>query len=237
MSNPGEILKEERIKKGLSLKEVSDKIKISANFLDAIENNNLHYLPRGFFTRNFIKTYARFLGLNEEEILREFNLVKESEEIKESGEEKIKKNPLLIILSIFLGILIIIGILILSSKKDHKEDKSSSDLAQHITIPKSLEKKVEDQKKEPDKIQIVIKAIEDTWINADLDGQNILYRLLKKGEEIRFEGKEFLFHAIGRPEGIVVFVNGKECIPMGEPGKVAKNIKIDLKNFWSFVKK
>lgn len=238
MSNPGEILREERLKKGLSLREISEEIKISANFLDAIENNNLHYLPGGFFARNFVRAYARFLGLNEDEILRAFNLIKDKEEIKQTRKKKIIKIPAsTIFLFSFIGIILFFGILFLNGKKEKQEERNSKKPVQTIMIPEPQTQKVESQREETDKIQISIKAIDDTWIHADLDGQNVLYRLLKKGEEVKFEGKEFLFHVIGRPEGIVVFINGKECIPMGKPGKVVKNIKIDKRNFWSFVRK
>lgn len=237
MPNPGEILKEERIKKGLSLREVSDKIKISPNFLDAIENNNLHYLPGGFFTRNFVRAYARVLGLNDEKILKEFNLVNEPFKIEKIEKEKHKRTGFLPLIIIAFSSVFLILIFLLKEKTNPQNEYSSA----HPTTPISLtQPKLTTEKNSltvPEKIEITIKAIEDVWIDADLDGEKVLYKLIRKGEEIKFKGEEFKFNVIGRPEGILVFINGSESIPMGEPGKVAKNIKIDKKNFWRFIKK
>lgn len=238
MQNPGEILKEERIKKGLSIKEVSEEIKISPAFLEAIEKNNLNYLPGGFFKRNFVRAYARFLGLNEEYILQVFNLIKKEPPKTNQIKKKklIKVWQLSIILSVFFGILILFLVILSAHKSEQKKEKNPETSIANLVISEAEPKKTF-PKKEPDKIEITLKAVEDTWIDANLDGRRILYKIIKKGEEIRLEGKEFLFNVIGKPEGILVFINGYESISMGESGKVVRNIRIDIKNFRDFIKK
>ncbi len=238
MPNPGEILKEERIRRGLSLREVSEEIKISTAFLEAIENNKLDYLPGGFFTRNFVRAYARFLKLNEDDILRAFNLMRETVEAEKIEVKKMGKKSLLTILTSILAVISVLMI-IFFSKNDSESKNEEGFLNPPINVLSS-EIKPEPEKNvnsELEKIEIVIKAIEDTWLDADLDGEKILYRIIKKGEEVKFEGKEFVFNVIGKPEGIIIFVNGSESSPMGSPGKVAKNIRIDTKNFKGFLKK
>ncbi len=234
MSNPGEILKEERVRRGLSLREVSDKIKISPSFLEAIEKNHLEYLPGGFFKRNFVRAYARFLELNEDNILRAFNLVREPVEVEKI---EVKKSGKRALLTILISSLLVISFftMILFLKKDSKPIRESSPNPA-INFP-TKDIKPEKINLEQEKIEITIKGIDDTWLDADLDGKNVLYRILKKGEEVKYEGKEFVFNTIGKPEGIIVFINGVESIPMGSPGKVTKNIKIDAKNFKGFLKK
>lgn len=238
MQNPGEILKEERIKKGLSIKEASEEIKISPAFLEAIEKNNLNYLPGGFFKRNFVRAYARFLGLDEEYILQVFNLIKKEPPKTDQIKKKklIKVEQLSIILSFFFGILILFFVILLAYKSGQKKDTNPETSIANLVISEAKSEQTFPEK-EPDKIEIILKAIEDTWIDANLDGRRILYKIIKKGEEIRLEGREFLFNAIGKPEGIFVLINGYESIPMGEPGKVVKNIRIDIKNFRDFIKK
>lgn len=238
MPNPGEILKEERIKKGLSLREVSDKIKISPNFLDAIENNNLHYLPGGFFTRNFVRAYARFLGLNDEKILKEFNLVNKPVKIEKIEEEEPKRTGLLPLIIIgFSSVFLLLIFLLFKETPNPKKGYISSHPIETISLPQPKLTTEKNSLTEQEKIEITIKAIEDVWIDADLDGKKVLYKLIRKGEEIKFKGEEFTFNVIGRPEGILVFINGSQSVTMGEPGKVVRNIKIDKKNFWSFIKK
>src|SRR3954463_5036198 len=69
----GEELRREREIRGISLKEIADATKISKRFLDAIERNDHKTLPAPVFTRGFVREYARYLGLNAEEIVGRYN--------------------------------------------------------------------------------------------------------------------------------------------------------------------
>jgi len=60
--------------RGVSLEEISFATKISLRFLEAIEREDFSKLPGGIFSRSFIRTYARYLGLDEERIVAEFQL-------------------------------------------------------------------------------------------------------------------------------------------------------------------
>lgn len=68
MSSVGEQLRRERLAKGLSLDQISRETKISARLLEAIEKDNFETLPGGVFAKSFVRQYARFLGLDEEEL-------------------------------------------------------------------------------------------------------------------------------------------------------------------------
>src|SRR4029077_13601323 len=69
----GEELRREREIRGISLKEISDATKISKRFLEAIERNDHRTLPAPVFTRGFVREYARYLGLNVDELVTRYN--------------------------------------------------------------------------------------------------------------------------------------------------------------------
>src|SRR5437588_11807437 len=69
----GEELRREREIRGISLKEIADATKISKRFLEAIERNDHKTLPAPVFTRGFVREYARYLGLNSDEIVNRYN--------------------------------------------------------------------------------------------------------------------------------------------------------------------
>jgi cytoskeleton protein RodZ len=73
MSNLGNILREERERKGLSLHEVGLTLKISPKILKAIEDGDEKSLPAKTFVRGFVKSYASFLKLDVKSVLEEFN--------------------------------------------------------------------------------------------------------------------------------------------------------------------
>ena len=70
----GENLRREREMRGVSLEEISSATKISLRFLDAIEREDFSKLPGGIFSRSFIRSYARYLGLDEERVVAEYQL-------------------------------------------------------------------------------------------------------------------------------------------------------------------
>jgi len=69
----GEELRREREIRGISLKEIADATKISKRFLEAIERNDHKTLPAPVFTRGFVREYARYLGLNSDEMVNRYN--------------------------------------------------------------------------------------------------------------------------------------------------------------------
>jgi len=72
MKTAGELLKEKRILKELSLQDVSAKTKIKLEYLSAIENSDFTALPSSTFAKGFLRNYASFLYLNPDTIVAMF---------------------------------------------------------------------------------------------------------------------------------------------------------------------
>ncbi len=72
MASFGESLRQERLQRQITLEQVAAATKISQRFLQAIEGERLQDLPGGIFNRNFIRTYARYLGLDDEHYVGEY---------------------------------------------------------------------------------------------------------------------------------------------------------------------
>jgi cytoskeleton protein RodZ len=70
----GEHLRREREMRGVSLDEIAAATRISTRFLEAIEKDQWDQLPGGVFNRGFIRSIARFLGLDEESLVAEYAL-------------------------------------------------------------------------------------------------------------------------------------------------------------------
>lgn len=58
--------------RGVTLEEISESTKIGTRMLKALEADQFSDLPGGIFTRNFIRAYAQYLGLDEEHALAEY---------------------------------------------------------------------------------------------------------------------------------------------------------------------
>ena len=75
MASFGENLQREREMRGVTLQEIAAATKIGVRFLQALEAEDFGKVPGGIFTRSFIRTYAKYLGLDEERVLAEYQLV------------------------------------------------------------------------------------------------------------------------------------------------------------------
>jgi cytoskeleton protein RodZ len=72
----GERLKRERELREVSMDELTKATRISQRFLEALENEDWAKLPGGVFGRAFVRTIARYLGLDEEALLGEYDLAR-----------------------------------------------------------------------------------------------------------------------------------------------------------------
>jgi cytoskeleton protein RodZ len=73
MESFGERLKRGREEKNISLDDVVQATKINKGILTAIENDQSEFLPPMVFVRGFIRNYARYVGLDEKELLDLYN--------------------------------------------------------------------------------------------------------------------------------------------------------------------
>ncbi|MBV8531661.1 MAG: helix-turn-helix domain-containing protein, partial [Candidatus Eremiobacteraeota bacterium] len=73
MSTLGERFRAAREARGLSLSDVSEQIRIRSVYLAAIEEDNWNAIGAPVYIRGFLRTYARFLGLDPEEVVAAFN--------------------------------------------------------------------------------------------------------------------------------------------------------------------
>ncbi|MGI8470213.1 MAG: helix-turn-helix domain-containing protein [Pyrinomonadaceae bacterium] len=80
----GEKLRQAREARGITIREVAEQTRISALYLEAIENNDYRSLPGGIFNKGFVKSYAKQVGVDEQEALQDYNqLVAEQGEISD----------------------------------------------------------------------------------------------------------------------------------------------------------
>jgi cytoskeletal protein RodZ len=68
----GTKLREARERKGVSLRQIANKTKISIAALEALERNDVSRLPGGIFSRAFVRSYAAEVGLDPETTIQEF---------------------------------------------------------------------------------------------------------------------------------------------------------------------
>ena len=72
MGTFGDKLKRERELRGVTLEEIAGATKIGTRALKALEEEHFEQLPGGIFNKGFVRAYAKFLGLDEEQAVSDF---------------------------------------------------------------------------------------------------------------------------------------------------------------------
>jgi cytoskeleton protein RodZ len=75
----GEKLRRERELRSITLDEIANTTKIGTRLLHALENEEFSKLPGGIFNKGFVRAYAKYLGLDEEQAVVDY-LAAESEQ-------------------------------------------------------------------------------------------------------------------------------------------------------------
>jgi len=72
MTSVGRYLREQREAKGMSREEISRSTRVPVSSVERIENDQFDELPGEVFVRGFLKSYARAVGVPQEEVLARY---------------------------------------------------------------------------------------------------------------------------------------------------------------------
>jgi cytoskeleton protein RodZ len=70
----GDRLRREREMRGITLDEIAESTKISRRHLEALERERFDQLPGGVFAKGFVRAYAHFLGIDEDQAVADYSL-------------------------------------------------------------------------------------------------------------------------------------------------------------------
>ena len=172
MKTAGDLLKEKRLLKELSLDDVSKKTKIKLEYLQAIENSDFASLPSATFAKGFLRNYASFLYLNPDTIVamfrRDFTQNLKGEIIPRGLVEPVGTKPRYFTVNVILSslaILVFLGFLALQ-------------LVSWWSLPKL--KLIQPQDGETYSEKITFKGITDPDATIEVNGQLVI--LDQKGQ-------------------------------------------------------
>ncbi|MBX7055908.1 MAG: helix-turn-helix domain-containing protein [Pyrinomonadaceae bacterium] len=131
----GEKLRQAREERGISISEVAEQTRISAHYLESIENDDYRPLPGGIFNKGFVKSYAKFIDIDEQEALQDYARLIAATDDGADGQPKVYKPevltddrsvgsmiPTVIVAVIILG-LMTVGVLYLVDYLQNRPEK------------------------------------------------------------------------------------------------------------------
>ncbi len=247
METIGEILRNKRLEKGLTLEDVSKLVKIRKKYLEALESGNYNEIPGKVYVKSFLKIYSDFLGLDRFYILKRYQSEMMPEENiiipptyympvnnKISRRASRTKNLLYIIAAIIGVVLIIWGInrLRLSHSPSNiindETIESSYYSSNQIELPE-IEIPIEEIVPTPkpqeikhnfDKLTLSINSADYSWVSKTIDGKNTISYTMLPNKSESLEAQKSVNLRIGNANGVKINVNGFDLGSLGKSGEV-----------------
>lgn len=243
--NFGETLRREREMRGVSLDEISNATRISTRFLLALENEQWHELPGGVFNRGFVRSIARFLGIDEDTLVAEYALVtndKPQVAVWATGHRAPNRTTpviaALVLIALVAGGVIAwreaapwLGPRISELWARFASPGSSTGVAAANPGTPPAATPPAPASPQPEELVLRIQAGKATAVTVVADGTNVFDRSLDKDEQQTFRARQRFDVTAREPLNLFITLNGQDMPPLGQPGQTASKTytRADLK--------
>jgi transcriptional regulator with XRE-family HTH domain len=233
----GSRLKKARESKRLSLEDAQKALRIHPNILRALEEDRAEQFLSPVYTKSFLKTYARFLGLPYEKIAEEYSTQhagEEAEQVLFLGKEKDRlkdlKKYLPLATKVIAAALIVLIVFVFTrglfrfTRRIIIRRPATVETREKAQSPgaKSKEPAINIPKNKP--LKLVVKAREDVWIEIKSDGELLFRNVLSKRSVETWKAKEKIELWVGKAQALELILNGRK---LGSPGRgVQKGVLI-----------
>ena len=238
MGTLGQYLREAREAMDVDLRDAAHETRISVNYLKALEEEDFSKLPGEVFVKGFLKSYGRFLQLEESEVLKRYADLKPDAATLSAPPPEARKAPVISkkVKSIKIreaplepfiwGGVIFIALIVFLFKSipSNKDTGRSSDT--HSALTGTLQGAEQFQTRRPDKLYLEVIAVEDTWLLVRTDGSPQKKAVLKKGENLIWSANEMFLLSYSDVSAVKLLLNGEELAVRGTKGTVIRDLTI-----------
>jgi len=216
-------------------------IKIRHKYLEAMENEDFGILPGRVYVKGFLKNYARYLGLDADDILSLYQSQYPAEEEQESVEIQEQHTPGKGNRRFLSAGLIIAGIIFVAAvfatlplfkngeglNRPPASQQNDSVNKEHQLPPSGLDNNIINRNNNnnnlvippepaPEGVNMTLNVTDKTsWMLVVVDGKTQFTGELPAGESKSFQGKEKIWIKLGNAGVVEVQVNGKKLGVLG----------------------
>jgi cytoskeletal protein RodZ len=226
----GERFRAAREERGLTLSEVGEQLRIRSVYLAAIEEENWKAIGAPVYIRGFLRTYARFLGLDPEEAVGEFNAATgaapSSGAAQSSpatpGQRSIA--PLLWIAGVVAIVLIgfVIYVYVSPPRAAVTTAQQSAAPASPTALPSAGATPHPSPQPQPLLTRtLAVRITSASWLRVTIDGSVSMEGTFPRGWSKVFHGKSAVVRA-GNAAGVDLTIDGKSVGKLGGDGDVVE---------------
>ena len=235
--------------RGITLEEIAEATKIGTRSLRALEEQDFDKLPGGIFNKGFVRAYARYLGLDEEQAVADYlAALNEAQaagkttrqepgandvsperdiflpEVEDSGPMRLPLGP--------IALLVVVAVLLFSGwhyysrnglpnlRRVRAAAQQPAPPAAKPAAPADAPRPGTNAAPAKDGFVVRVKAREDCWISITTDGKKVIEAVLPKDSEKSVHAQQTVLLRLGKATGFDVFYNDKLVPPLIPDGKV-----------------
>ncbi len=246
----GAYLRSARRRRRLSIERASEDTKIRADFLMRMESDEFDYLAPAY-VRGFLKTYAQYLRVDPDPLLREFerrhsiNRVDPTQHLvrdrKRAPKERNPKNRWLVAAASAAAVIVVLAVIGLAQgtgggiadriASNPSPQPSASPSPSVTPSPSASPSATPDEGSLALKNGLNVKLVaarEPCWVEVSSDGEVVFSDTLQVGDEQTFEADKKMSIIFGFAPGIDLIVNGRDFGAPGGPGQFVLNLPQDI---------
>ncbi|MDQ7096097.1 DUF4115 domain-containing protein [Desulfosporosinus sp. PR] len=249
MAGEGQMLRAAREEKQWSLAFTEDTTKIRIRYIQALEDEEYGILPGATYVKGYLRTYAKHLGLNPDEIIQRYNDSEVPETIKvlETPDPiPLKKRPFWVRpLVVGITAVVAIGLIVGIAEWSHRTPEKLANSAYSPTVlpsapsqaetvtPKTNTSTPETTPSTPppvaaatqDGLTAQLVFTQPCWIVVKADGQPLFQGTFDAGTSREVKGTSKIeLVTVGNAGGVSVTLNGKALPSLGNSGQVLRNV-------------
>ena len=247
MAGEGQMLRTARENKQWSLTDTEEVTKIRVRYIQALEEENYGILPGSTYAKGYLRTYAKQLGLNSDEIIALYSTSMKSKDsiappVLKTLQVPAKPRSLWVRLA-FIGGVVVLMMVVFTIKNLYFTGNEIVDppfaSTPLISAPKSGAAKTPPsvpvtppQTTPPDVIAttqdgLTAKLVftQPCWIEIRIDGQASFQATYAAGTTKEIKGTDKIeLVSIGNAGGLTITLNGIELPILGKAGEVQRNV-------------
>ena len=251
-------LRAAREREGRTIEDISASTKIGVATLVALERGDFSKLPGDFYTRAFLRTYARELHLSPDAIANQFESDRlaahpsaSDRPIREAAPAPASRQatpwepslrapwPQVMAIATNAGVVIAVVVFLLvvtvtrsRSVAPRPPEPGAVGTGGVAAVP-AASAAAATPVVPVEKLVIEIQAAGAIWVTGAADGKRVLYRLLAPGDRVRVEANDTLAFRVGDAASFSYSINGVPGKTLGGSGEV-RDVQITRENYRTF---
>ena len=246
----GARLRAAREAKQISLREIAATTKISVSALEALEENDVAQLPGGIFTRAFVRSYATEVGLDPEEVMRDFvaqvpveGIDEEEKYDSQSREHDLFQSQQRMAATVLKLVAISAAVLLLYLGWTVTTGTDAPEAPVAETAPALLapvaglvrtEPPVTAEPMSQESLTIVLRPRGDCWVSLTIDGELVFEDLMHAGDRESYAAADEMRLIVGDAGAFGFTINQQDGRSLGGSG-VTVTARITRQNFRSYL--